>query len=481
MSTLRDKAIKGVLWSLTERFGNQAIQFFIGLILARLLLPEDYGLIGMILVFISFAQVFVEGGFSSALIRKTNANDSDYSTVFWFNLIVASICYLLLFFSATFISCFFTEPKLILLTKVVGLNVIVNSLGIIQKTILIKNLNFKTQATINLSSIIISGFIGVYCAYSEFGVWALVIQNLSKNLVMSIAFWVSSNWRPKFIFSKSSFKELYGFGSNLLFSSLINVISENLYSIIIGKLYNAKSLGYYTRANQFQKLPVSSIYGAISAVSFPVLAEIQHEDIKLKEGYRSMIKLVAFVLFPIMAILISISKSMIHVVLTDKWLPSVPILQILCIVGAFYPLHAINLDILKVKGRSDLFFRLEIFKQILNVLMIVVSFKWGVIGLVWGSVMLNFVCYYLNSFFSKSLVNYSFINQVRDLLPLACFSIITLLALFVIKTIITNLNIQLVILPFVGVLVYCFLSSIFKIQEMSILKEIILKIIIKRK
>ena len=273
MTTLKDKAIKGVFWGLIERFGNQGIQFIIGLILARLLLPEDYGLIGMILVFISFAQVFIEGGFPTALVRKMDVSKEDYSTVFWFNLIIALFSYILLYFSSPFIAAFFNEPKLVLLTRIVGLNIIVNSFGIIQKTILAKSLNFKSQATINLSSILISGLVGVYFAYNDYGVWALVIQNLSRNLLMSIGYWFNSTWRPLIIFSKESFKALFSFGSKILISSLINAISENLYSIIIGKLYNAKNLGYYTRANQFQKLPVSSIYGAISAVSFPVLSE----------------------------------------------------------------------------------------------------------------------------------------------------------------------------------------------------------------
>lgn len=481
MKTLKDKAINGVIWSLIERFGNQVIQFVIGLILARLLLPEDYGLLGMILVFISLAQVFVEGGFPAALIRKKDIKDEDYSTVFWFNLIVAIFCYTLLFILAPSIANFFNEKKLINLTRIVALNIVINSFGIIQKTILTKDLNFKSQAKINLISIIISGLIGVYSAINNFGVWSLVIQNISRNVFISIAFWFSTNWRPKLIFSKDSFYGLFGFGSNLLFSSLINAVSENLYSIIIGKLYNARNLGFYTRANQFQKLPVSSIYGAISVVSYPILSEIQFNENQLQKGYKSIIKLIAFTLFPIMIILIAISEPMIYVVLTDKWLPSVEILQILCIVGAFYPLHAINLDILKVKGRSDLFFKIEVIKQVLNISMIIICYKWGVIGLVWGSVVLNFVCYYINSFFSKILVNYSFIAQLKDLIPYALISTITLSLLILIKQFIANQYIELICLPLSGIIIYVGLSYIFKIQELFHFNEIILKLIQKGK
>lgn len=462
-----------MFWSLIERFGHQIIQFGIGLVLARLLLPEDYGLIGMILVFISLAQVFVEGGFPSALIRKTNPSVSDYSTVFWFNLLSAFFCYAILFFGAPLIASFFKEPKLVMLTRVVGVNIIISSIGIIQRTILSKDLNFKSQAKINLGSIIISGGIGVACAFKGYGVWSLVIQNICKNIFTSVILWISSKWRPKFIFSEGSFSELFGFGSKLLASSLINAISENLFSLIIGKMYNAKSLGFYTRANQFQKLPVSSIYGAISVVSYPVLSELQNDQAKLKEGYRSMIRMIAFVLFPIMAILSAISESMIHVILTNKWLPSVPILQILCIIGAFYPLHAINLDIIKVKGRSDLFLKLEVVKQCLNILMIVICYRWGVMGLVWGSVILNFICYYLNAAFSKTLINYSFLDQLKDIFSFTLMSMLIFGSLLGLNLLITNPYIYLVVAPIIGSGLYLLMGILINLPEVTKIKDII--------
>ncbi len=465
-----------MIWSMIERFGNQAIQFFIGLVLARLLMPEDYGLIGMILVFISFAQVFVEGGFPSALIRKINVSNEDYSTVFWFNFLVSIFCYIILFFSAPIIANFFDEPKLILITRIVGLNIIVSAFGIIQKTILTKELNFESQAGVNLSATLISGLLGLYLAYTGYGVWALVVQHLSKNIVMSLAFWLFSLWRPSLNFSTKSFIELFKFGSNLLFSSLINAVSENLYSIIIGKLYNAKSLGFYTRANQFQKLPVSSIYGAINAVSYPVLAELQNEEQKLKEGYMAMLKMIAFILFPIMAILAAISEPMIYVVLTDKWLPSAPILQILCVIGAFYPLHAINLDILKIKGRSDLFLKLEVIKQLLNITMIVLCYKCGVLGLVWGSVGLNFICFYINSYFSKSLINYSTWHQTKDLSKYAFTALCVFASLYFLKELHIKPIIFLTIAPIIGMIQYVILAKLFHAKELSVIKELLGKI-----
>ncbi len=481
MNTLKDKAIKGVMWSAIERFGNQGIQFFIGLILARLLMPEDYGLLGMLLVFISFAQVFVEGGFSAALIRKSDPSIKDYSTVFWFNLMASFVFYVIIFFCSPMIADFYEEPLLIPLAKIIGLNIIISAIGTIQKTILTKQLDFKSQAKVNISSIIVSGAIGIFAAWHDYGVWALVIQNLSRNILMNIGFWIQSSWRPKFVFSLKSFKELFGFGSKLLASGLINAVSEHLYAIIIGKLYNAKSLGFYTRANQFQKLPVSSIYGAVGTVTYPVLAELKNDQVKLREAYRSMIRMVAFILFPIMAILAAVAEPMVHIILTDKWQPCVPILQILCIVGAFYPLHAINLDILKVKGRSDLFLKLEVIKQVLNILMIVICYRWGVMGLVWGSVVLNFVCYYLNAFYSKRIIEYGIMNQMKDLINITFMSSVVFIMLFLLNYIIQNTLLLLFIIPVLGMCLYIALAYILKVDELLKIRHILSGILKKLK
>lgn len=455
------------MWSAIERFGNQGIQFVIGLVLARLLMPEDYGLIGMLLVFISVAQVFVEGGFSSALIRKSVPTNSDYSTVFWFNLSAALVFYAIIFFCSPLIASFYGQPLLEPLARVTGITIIISAFGIIQRTILTKRLDFKSQAKLNISAIVISGLIGVICAWRGLGVWSLAVQSLTRVALVNAGFWLLSSWRPDFMFSRTSFRELFGFGSRLLASALINAVSENLYSMIIGKLYNVKSLGYYTRANQFQKLPVSSIYGAISAVTYPVLSELREDRDKLRAAYRSMIRMVAFVLFPAMAILGIVAEPMVRIILTDKWLPCVPLLQILCIVGAFYPLHAINLDILKVKGRSDLFLRLEIIKQFFNIAMILICFRWGVYGLVWGSVALNVVCYYINSFYSKSIVGYGIMNQVIDLLSIGILSGIMMAVLFGVSLVLPNDLMRLCILPVLGIGSYIVICKLAHVEELS--------------
>ena len=480
MSNLKDRAINAVIWSLIERFGNQLVQFFIGLILARLLMPDDYGLVGMILIFISLSTVISEGGFSSALIRQTNVDEKVFSSVFWFNLVSALLCYIFLFSASSLIADFFKHEELELIIKISGLNIIINSVNLIPKTILIKKLNFKTQAKINLSSIIVSGLVGILMALNGMGYWALVFQVLIRNFLVSALFWIVNKWRPKLFFSRVVIKDLYRFGSNLMFSSIINTVSENLHAILIGKYFDAKSLGFYTRANQFQKLPVSGIYGAVSAVSYPILSELQSSGKSVYSGYQSMLKMIAFSLFPIMAILATISDSMIFVVLTEKWMPASEILKVLTIVGLFYPLHAMNLDILKVKGRSDLFLKIEILKQILNIITIIASISFGVIGLVWGSVILNVLCYVINSWYSKNFINYGILSQIQDLLPYFTISVILFLLMGILETLYSNQLFFLLTAPLIFSSLYLLIMKWLKIEEFNIFRSIFSKFFITK-
>jgi len=472
LNELKDKAIKGGIWTFAEKLGNQLISFGIGLILARLLIPEDYGLYGILLVFIAIGQTFVDGGFSSALIRKSNATASDYSTVFWFNLIVAILFYWILFFTANKISSFYNEPKLKLLAQIIGINIILNSLILIQKTILIKKFDFKTQARISFLATIIGGIFGIYLALIGMGIWSLVLQNISRTFIITCGLWIKSSWRPMLIFSRNSFKELFGFGSKLLASGLIYVLSENLYSIVIGKIYNIKSLGYYSRANQFQQLPVTSIYGTISAIAFPTLSELQDDNQKLKSASKSIIKLTAFILFPIMGILGVVAHPLVSIVLTEKWLPSVSLIQLLCIIGAFYPIHAINLEILKVKGRSDLFLKLEVLKQGLNVIVILVCYKFDVIGLVIGLLILNIVSFFINSFFSKKIINYGSIEQIKDLMVFILLTGTLILLLYGLSFIFKQNLLKLIILPLIGSAFYLTISYYLKLKEFMEIKRI---------
>jgi teichuronic acid exporter len=476
LSSLKDKAVKGVIWSAAERFGNQFMQFFIGLLLARLLLPQDYGLVGMLLVFISIAQVFVDGGFSSALIQKNEPSEEDYSTVFWFNLVTAVFFYLAIFFCSPLIAQFYDEPMLAPLAKIVGLNIIINAFGIIQKTKLTKGLDFKTQAKINISSIVIGGIIGVIAAWQGYGVWALVIQNLFRSGLMNLIFWVQSSWRPKRIFSKTSFKALFGFGSKLLAASIFNTISENVISLIIGKFYDTKSLGYYTRALQFQKFPINML-GAISTVSLPMLSKIKEDNYKLKEYYESMVKLIAFTIFPILAIIGLVAEPLINLTLTEKWLPTAPILKILCAIGAFYPMHVINLDLIKIKGRSDLFLKVGIIVQILTLLSILLSYRFGIIGMMWGLLILDVICFYIHTIYTKIIINYGFVKQIKDMLKYIIMTASMSIILVFIRSFLSSDVKILIILPAVGVLYYLLVAYFIKLAELRKLQSIFTKLI----
>jgi teichuronic acid exporter len=458
VSSIAEKAIRGTYWSLVDRFGNQIALFFIGLVLARLLSPTDFGLVGMLMVFVAISQSLIDSGFSSALIRKQNAEDIDYTTVFWFNICISCILYAVIYATSPYIADFYRQPKLELITKVIGLNIVINAFGNVQRTMLIKKMDFKSQAKITIVSIFVGGAIGVAAAGYQIGVWALVAQTLSRAILTNFLLWFRSNWRPSINFSFSSFKEMFRFGSKLMLSGIIYTISDNISTIVIGKVYSPESLGFYSRANQFQKLPVTSIYGAVNVVSYPVLAELQADTFKLRSTYQKLVTTVAFFLFPVMLLLGFMAKPLIEIVLTEKWLPSAPMLQILCVVGAFYPLHAINLNILKVKGRSDMFLRLEVIKQALNILVVFICYRGGIFMLLWGFVGLNIICFFINAHFSYRLVKYGIWQQLRDLLPILTSLSVTLGFLYFIDQFVVRSALELFLLPLLGLLVYGFCS-----------------------
>lgn len=423
--TLKDKTLKGVSWSFIDNIAGSGITFLVGLVLARLLSPAEFGIIGMITIFISISNSIVDSGFSNALIRKLDASDKDYNTVFIFNLGVSLLLYLLLYIGAPAISHFFKEPQLIPVTRVVGLVLVCNALGIIQRTLLVKAVNFKTQAKISIIASSGSGIIGIGMALYGFGVWSLVAQQLSRQLLNSLFLWVFNRWRPAIQFSINSFKELFGFGSKLMISGIINTVYQNIYYLIIGKFYTPSQLGQYTRAEQFKTIFASNLTSVIQRVSYPVLSSIQNEEERLLAAYRKVIKTTMMVTFACMLGMAAVAKPMILVLIGEKWLPAVTYLQIMCFAGMLYPLHAINLNILQVKGRSDLFLKLEIYKKIMAIIPITLGIFFGIEYLLLGSVFNSFIAFFLNSYYSSTLINYPSLQQIKDILPTFIISIIT--------------------------------------------------------
>lgn len=472
--TLKSKTIHGLKWSFIDSFASTVVQLVIGIILARILTPREFGLIGMLAIFIAISQSFIDSGFSSALTRKKNCTQNDYSTIFYFNLGVGVFLYLLLIIFNKVISSFFNEPQLGPLVIVLGFTLVLNAIAIIQRTILVKEINFKQQARVTFVASVISGFIGLFMALQGYGVWSLVGMTVSKSALISFFLWIWSSWKPSFVFSKDSFKELFPFGSKLLLSGLIDTIYQNIFYLIIGKYYSALDLGYYTRAEQLSAFPSKNLNTIISRVSYPVLASIQDDPIRLKSVYKKQIKSTMFLTFVLMLGLAATSQSLILTLLGEKWLPSVLYLQLLCIIGMLYPLHALNLNMLQVQGRSDLFLKLEIIKKTISIPVVVIGIWGGIIPMLIGMIVFNVFGYFLNSHWSGKLFNYSALEQIKDILPSLLFAITVALSVYFVGglldiAVVYKLLIQIVF----GVLFGIFIAIVFHMDSYFYMKDIV--------
>ncbi len=475
MTSLKQKTATGLKWSSLEKFSSQGIGFIINIIIARILSPADYGIIGMISIFTAVAGVFVAGGFGAALIRKQNRTDIDFSTVFYYNIVVSIFFYLVLFILAPFIAKFYNTPILTLIIRIVGLNIVIGALGTIQSTLLNIAIDFKTQTKISVITLIITGTIGISMAYSGYGVWALVFQGLSSALISTGLLWVFIGWKPKWEFSYDSFKELFGFGSKLMLSGLLNAIYQNIYQVIIGKKFTSADLGFFTRAKGLVQLPSSNITSVIQRVTFPVLSEMQNDTKKLTSNYRKLLKMSAYVIFPLMMLLFSLSEPLVRILLTDKWLPAVPLVKVLCFSYMFYPIHAINLNLLEVKGRSDLFLRLEIIKKVLITIVLFASAPFGVLVMCYGTILTSVLALVINTYYTGKLIQIGFFRQIKDILPLLVMSIITGIIAYLPTLLFEESYFQLGLGSILGILFYIASSYVFKINELNELRNFILR------
>ena len=474
MPSLKDKTISGLTWSFIDNFSSLGIQFIVGIVLARLLSPKEFGLIGLITIFIAISATFIDSGFSNSLIRKKDCTQKDYSTIFYFNLLASVILYLLLYFLAIPISDFFSEPKLVDIIRIIGISLILSSFGIIQRAILTKRVDFKLQTKVSVITSLISGGIAIYMAYTGYGVWSLVWKTISAAFITSLLLWLWNRWYPHIIFNYKIFKEHFKFGYKLLLSGIINTLYLNIYYIIIGKYFSTIELGYYTRAEQFSNLPSSNITGVVSRVSYPVLSQLQSEPEKLKEGYDRIIKTTMFISFILMFGLAAAAKPFVLTLIGEKWINSVLYLQLLCFSGMLYPLHALNLNILNVKGRSDLFLRLEVFKKLLAIPVILVAIFMGIKSMLIGFIILSFVTYFVNAYWSGKLIDYSFKEQVIDLVPSFLLSVFIGLVVFGLGFILDIRPVFLLILQIsIGGLLTIILSQIMKIEGYIEIRNVI--------
>lgn len=463
--SLKQKTFNGMLWSATDRFASTGISFVFNLLIARILIPEDYGIVAMLGIFMAICQCFIDSGFGAALIRKTDRTEADFNTVFYFNLAVSLVAYGLLFLSAPLIARFYAQPLLVKVTRLVGLNLIINALAAIQNTKLTIDINFKSRALISLISIIFTGSIGLFLAYKGYGVMALVFQGLASSTIRSILLWAIVRWRPRLLFSVKSFKEMFAFGSSLLASGLLDTIYNNVYTLVIGKVFSPAKLGNYSRADSLAQFPSAGIMSVLQSVSYPVLSSIQDDEERLRASYKKFLNLSAFVIFPLMIGFAAVADPFIRLCLTDKWEAAIPMMQILCFALMWYPIHAINLNILQVKGRSDYFLRLEIIKKCIGVATLCVTIPMGLMAMCFGRIFTSVICLPLNTYYTKKLIDYGFIAQMKNMMHIIILSIVMGAVVLGLVHILPNAYLRLGIGIPAGMLIYIAGAILFKFPE----------------
>lgn len=485
MDELRKKTIVGSVWMLFERFGYLTIQFVSNLVLARLLMPDDFGAIGIMMVFITLSNILIDSGFSASLIQKKEITEVDKSTVFYINLIMSASVYALIFFGSPLAADYFRMPILEKLLRVLGVVVLIDALCAIQNTLLTREMNFKLLTQIKLFSIIIAASIAIYLAYSGWGIWALIIQYIIYSTIRTSTTWIVSKWRPVFAFSKQSFRTLFGYGSKLLFSTFVAELYVNFQQILIGRFYTPSDLGYYSQARQFQQIPTGTISQVINSVAFPAYSKIQNEKQKLREMFRQNIRIVSFLNTPLMVLLAVVAKPLIIMLYSSKWIGSIEYFQFLCICfGILLSIHQCSLSVLKAVGKSDYVLKLEIIKKILGVLLIIVGINiWGLWGILYALGFNSFIELFLNGYYVNKELNYSGFGQLLDLIPsLLCSLIAGLSSYYILNYYLSESNpfISVVITSILFLLFYLLLAFIGKVYGFNIFKKSIQKIISKK-
>lgn len=414
MGTIKESTIQGVKWSAVERFSVQGIIFLVGLIMARLLTPSDFGIVGMLSIFLAVSQTFIDSGFSNALIRKIDRTDLDCSTAFYFNVVIGAVCYAILFGVAPIIASFYNMPILKDVTRVLAITLFLNSLTVVQVALLTVKVNFRTQAKVNLCSSLVSGGMGIFLAYTGWGVWALVYQQICRSAINVLLFWIAAKWRPMFKYSWDSFYELFSYGSKLLLSGLLHTFYLNVTNLVIGKFYSSKDLGFYDRGQQLGKIPMETTVNIFQRVTFPILATIQNDNEHLISAYRKYIKVSSILIFFCIFLLAALAKPIIVILLTEKWNESIIYLQLYCLAHMLNHITRINLNLLQVKGRSDLYLRLEIIKKTISLIILLIAAPFGIITICCSQIVYSWIAVYLNTYYTDKLFGFSLWMQIKD-------------------------------------------------------------------
>lgn len=472
-SDLKNKVVKGSFWNFVENIAQIGVGTVFSIILARLLTPNEFGAVAMLTIFIALSNTLVNSGFGSALIRKPDRTEEDYSTAFYFNVVVGLVCYLLLFFASPYIADFYNLPILSPVLKVFAISVIFNSLCVVQYAQLSIVMDFKTMAKISVIANICTGVVAVILAYFGWGIWALVFQSLTGAFMRMGLLWYYAKWRPHTGFSIDSFKQLFGFGSKLLASGLLNTAYNNIYPIVIGKFYSPAQLGLYSRGQLFASVASDNITAIIERVTFPALSQIQDEEERLAIDYRRLIRLSAFVIFPISLLLAAVASPLISILLTSKWSGCVIFLQIMCLSRMWLPVHALNLNLLKVKGRSDLFLKLEIYKKILGILVLFSTVPFGLVAMCWGGVVSSILCLIINTYYTRELIGVGFVRQMLDIFPVLLISAFAWLMAKIPLFIFSNEWIQLISGGLLGLLSFLLITYLVRMPELNEVKDIV--------
>jgi teichuronic acid exporter len=465
----KSKIISSLFWKLMERGGTQGIQFIVQIILARLLLPEDYGIIALVVIFTSIAGVFVQSGLNTALIQKKDADQVDFSSVFYLSLLIAFLIYIILFFAAPFIASFYEEPRITSVFRVLSIILFFGAFNSIQNAVIARNLQFKKLFFSSTGAILISGTVGIYMAYTGFGVWALVGQQLTNQLFITLILWFTVKWRPQLLFSLVKVKGLFSFGWKLLMSALIDTVYRDLRSLIIGKMYNPAMLGFYNRGQQFPQLLITNINGSIQSVMLPVLSSQQDNRPRVKDIMRRAIVTSSFIIYPMMVGLAVTAEPLVKILLTDKWLPCVPFLQIFCASYALWPIHTANLQAINALGRSDIFLKLEIIKKMVGLSILGVTVFYGVYAIALGQVIGGIISTFINAYPNKKLLNYSYIEQWKDIMPSLLLSLVMGAVVYSLKWLGLSVFLTLIIQVCAGFILYMGMAWIFKLECFSYL------------
>lgn len=469
-SDLKKKTKKGLYWTTFNNFFEYGAGFVIGLVLARLLSPSDYGITAIPTVFITIASLLIDSGFSNAMVRKPELSEKDLSTAFYYNICVGVFCYIALFVSAPWIASFYEIPILESIIKVTALSYLIGPFVSPQMIILYRRLDFKTPTKIKVASKTVMGVSGIFMAYMGYGVWALVIPNLLSTIISLILSFCLVRWVPKTGWSKESFRYLFGYGSKLLLTYLIDRIYNNITPLFIGKYYSPSQLGVYNRALHYAQMPSQQFTGVIQSVTFPVLSKIQNDNELLGRSYRKMLKTTAFIVFPMMILLAVLARPLIILLITDKWEACIPYLQVMCFWWIWSPIHSINLNLLMVKGRSDLFLRVEVIKKVIGFSIMIITLPMGIMYFLYGSIVSSLIALVINTYYTGKLIHVGFIRQMGDLLPTIGLCLITGAIVYGFVSVLHNMVLQIVIGGLVGAVAYLGISIMLKFPELEEVK-----------